>query len=95
MTDPEEPADLRPTDAYRLARDLLSPRIRRHLKWAEEDIAENPLHAKSRHRLSDGSIIDYAVADDGQLIRYRVHPTHVELIELVDYRPRRSGWPGR
>jgi hypothetical protein len=91
MTDPQGPAELRRTDAYRLARDLLSPRIRRHLKWAEEDIAENPLHAKDRRRLPDGSIIDYAVADAGQLIRYRVHATHVELLELVDYRPRGGG----
>lgn len=79
--------DLLPTDAYRISRDKLSPRIRRSVRWAELDIADDPYHLFQRRRLSDGSMIDYTAADDGQLIRYRVlSSTTVELIDVYDFR---------
>jgi hypothetical protein len=85
---PESPIELQSTDRYRIARDALSARIRRFVKWAEEDIAEDPYHVFNRRRLSDRSVIDFSVADDGQLIRYRLlNSSQVELMELIDFRP--------
>jgi len=86
---PESAIELRPTDRYRIARDRLSARIRRFVKWAEDDIAEDPYHAFNRRRLEDGSVIDFAVANDGQLIRYRpLNSSVVELMDLIDFRPK-------
>jgi hypothetical protein len=65
--------------------------VRLHVKWAEDDIAEDPGHVFNRIRLKDGTVVDYSAADQGQLIRYRiVTPDLVDLLRLIDYRRRGS-----
>jgi hypothetical protein len=85
---PEIQIELQPTDEYRAAKKALSPRLRRFVGYVEQDIADNPTHVKWRRRLSDGTMLDYAGATDGFLIRYRIlSASIVELVELIDVRP--------
>jgi len=85
---PENPIDLTPTDEYEAAKRALGPRLRRLIRYVEQDVAENPYHVKWRRLLTDGTILDYAGATDGFLIRFRIlTPSVVELVELIDARP--------
>jgi hypothetical protein len=81
-------AELRRSVRYRLARDDLSLRLQRLVRWTEDDIAEEPDHNFWRRRLDDGRVCDYSLADQGLLIFFRVvSPDVVELDQLVDTRP--------
>jgi hypothetical protein len=91
MSDPRR-SELRASDTYAQARAALSPRRRRALESVEEDIAEDPLHVHWRVRVTDGSVLDYAGADDGLVVRYRVvSATQIEFVELIDLRSRHQG----
>lgn len=73
---------LEPTDTYRTKRRALTNAQRRVVKWAEEEIAEDPDHVHWRRRTSRGTILDYYPADAGVMIEYE--PPHSFLVALID-----------
>lgn len=75
---------LDPSEKYSAKRAELSRARRRALKWAEEDIAEDPDHAHWRRQTTDGTTLDYHAADVGLLIEYDREPEAVKLIDLID-----------
>jgi hypothetical protein len=66
-------------------RAALGPERRLVLRWAEQDVAEDPRHVHWRRRTTHGTTLDGYAAAMGLLVEFRVMgAAEVELVDLID-----------